>query len=155
RYPEREIVSVPAERVWYEPVKPFPVAEENVSKAAAASREPGQLDITDVLGKRVIETAHHGRVTVREDSAAGALEVMSRFALPPRWLPYLPPTMAPVATSKRPDLLEHPDEAFAAYDRIGVTDLVCEEKHMGSRAVLVVCRDEAAAADRFDAAPGE
>src|SRR5690606_16667131 len=71
------------------------------------------------------------------------------------WLPYLPPTMAPVATSKRPDLLEHPDEAFAAYDRIGVTDLVCEEKHMGSRAVLVVCRDEAAAADRFDAAPGE
>ena len=47
----------------------------------------------------MIDTAHHGRITIREDSAAGALEVMSRFALHPRWLPYLPPTMAPVATS--------------------------------------------------------
>ena len=53
------------------------------------------LDITDVLGKRVIETAHHGRITVREENAAGALEVMSRFAVDPRWLLYLPPTMAP------------------------------------------------------------
>ena len=49
-----------------------------------------------MLGKRVVETAHHGRVTIREDNAAGALEVMSRFALHPRSLPYLPPTMAPV-----------------------------------------------------------
>jgi protein phosphatase len=27
RYPEKEVVSVPAEKVWYEPVKPFPTAE--------------------------------------------------------------------------------------------------------------------------------
>jgi protein phosphatase len=133
RYPEKELVSVPAQRVWYEPVKPL--------AAAVSERAPDQLDIQDVLGKRVVETAHHGRVTIREDNAAGALEVMSRFALHPRLLPYLPPTMAPVATSRRPDLLEHPDDAFAAYDEAGVTSLVCQEKHMGSRAVVLVSRD--------------
>jgi protein phosphatase len=134
RYPEKELVSVPAERVWYEPVKPL--------AATTPVREPDQLDIGDVLGKRVVETAHHGRVTVREEDAAGALEVMSRFALHPRYLPYLPPTMAPVATSRRDDLLEHPDEAFAAYADLGVTSLLCEEKHMGSRAVVFVRDDD-------------
>ena len=48
-------------------------------------------------------------MTIREENAAAALEVMSRFATDPRWLVYLPPTMAPPATSQRPDLLEHPD----------------------------------------------
>ncbi len=139
RYPEREIVSVPAERVWYEPVKPL--------AAATRERDPdqldaGHLDIGDVLGKRVVETAHHGRVTIKDEDAAGALEVMSRWALRPQYLPYLPPTMAPVATSRREDLLEHPDEAFAAYADLGVTDLVCQEKHMGSRAVVLVRRTD-------------
>jgi protein phosphatase len=151
-YPEREVVSVPAEKVWYEPVKPFPVAAEPGSSGA---RERDQLDINDVLGKRVVETAHHGRVTVREENAAGALEVMSRFALHPRWLPYLPPTMAPVATSRRSEVLEHPDEAFASYDSSGVKHLLCEEKHMGSRATFLVCRDSSAAVALFGAAGGE
>ena len=53
------------------------------------------------MGTRVVETTHHGRVSVREENAAAALEVMSRFALDPRWLLYLPPTMSPVATSTR------------------------------------------------------
>ena len=60
---------------------------------------------------------------------------MSRFAIDPRWLLYLPPTMSPVATSTRADLLEHPDQAFDAYRADGVASVVCEEKHMGSRAV--------------------
>ncbi|GAB3410628.1 polynucleotide kinase-phosphatase [Schumannella luteola] len=145
RYPEREVVSVPAEQVWYEPVKPLapvvPVAEQ---------RAAGSLSIEDVLGKQVVETGTHGRITVREDHAAGALEVMSRWAIDPRHLMYLPPTMSPPATSKRADLLEHPDEAFAYYRSEGVTELVCEEKHMGSRAVVLLTRNPA----RFDAPAG-
>ncbi len=151
RYPEKDVVSVPAEKVWYEPVKPFPAGEP----VPADVRDHDHLDINDVLGKRVVETAHHGRVTIREENAAGALEVMSRFALHPRWLPYLPPAMAPAATSQRPGLLEHPDEAFASYDSIGVTDLICEDKHMGSRATVLVCRDASAAVGRFGATGGE
>ncbi len=150
RYPEKELVAVPAERVWYEPVKPLAV-----ESVAVATRDRDQLDIQDVLGKRVVETSHLGMISVREENAAGALEVMSRFALHPRWVPYLPPTMAPVATSKRADLLEHPAEAFTAYAASGITDLICEEKHMGSRAVVLVCRDAAVAAARFGATGGE
>ena len=110
---------------------------------------------SDVLGRRVIETSHHGRISVRDDAAAGALEVMSRFAMHPRWLAYLPPTMSPVETTAREGLLEHPDEAFAAYVQWGVGDVVCEEKHMGSRVVVLVCREPAVAARRFGADRGE
>jgi effector-binding domain-containing protein len=114
-----------------------------------ARREPEVLDIRDVTGSRVIETAYLKRIGVREDNAAAALEIMSRFAIDPRWLLYLPPTMSPVATSSQTDLLEHPEQAFDAYRAAGVSAVVCEEKHMGSRAVLLVCRSVAAAQSRF------
>jgi protein phosphatase len=107
------------------------------------------LDIGDVLGKRIVHTRHHGRITVAERNAAAAIEVMSRFAADPRWLVYLPPTMSPVATSQLPGLLEHPAEAFAAYRSAGVDAVICEEKHMGSRCVAVICDGERVAAERF------
>ncbi|MEU4120243.1 polynucleotide kinase-phosphatase [Kitasatospora sp. NPDC028055] len=148
RYPERELVSVDAEREWYAPVRPL-------LTDAPGAREGRPLDLADVAGRRVVETALHGRVAVREENAAAALEVMSRFALDPRLLAYLPPTMAPSPTSRREGYLEHPEEAFAAYRADGVRHLVCEEKHMGSRAVLLVARDAAALERRFGVAgPG-
>jgi protein phosphatase len=150
-YPERALVSVPAARVYYTPARPFPAgpAAGETGAAGAGRREPDVLDIGDVTGSRVIETAYLPRVGVREDHAAAALEVMSRFAIDPRWLLYLPPTMSPVATSPRGDLLEHPDQAFSAYRADGVTSVLCEEKHMGSRAVLLVCRSPEVAQARF------
>src|SRR5205823_10133761 len=96
------------------------------------------LDLADVTGKRVIDTTLAGRVVIREENAAAALEVMSRFAADPRWLIYLPPTMAPCEASPLPDFLEHPAEAFAYFRTEGVNRVVCEQKHMGSRAVAVV-----------------
>jgi protein phosphatase len=154
RYPERQVVSVPAAHVYYEPAKPFPANPDVASPAAAARRDPESLDIADVIGSRVIETGYQRRIGVREENAAAALEVMSRFAVDPRWLLYLPPTMSPVATSTRPDLLEHPEQAFDAYRIDGVDRVVCEEKHMGSRAVALICRDIDAARARFGA-PGD
>ncbi|WP_432949019.1 polynucleotide kinase-phosphatase [Kribbella sp. CA-253562] len=142
RYPERELVAVQAAEEYYAPAKPLHVP-------SAPAREPDVLDITDVTGRRVIETATHGRLSVRAEQAGAALEVMSRFAIDPRFLLYLPPTMSPVATSPEPGLLEHPRQAFEAYQAQGVTDLVCEEKHMGSRAVLLVTRDDDVALQRF------
>ncbi|MEW1956282.1 polynucleotide kinase-phosphatase [Kineococcus sp. NPDC059986] len=154
RYPERELVAVPARAVHHEPARPFPTAGEQATAGRATVRDPDVLDVTDVLGKRVVETADHGRVTVREENAAAALEVVSRFAVDPRWLLLLPPTTAPVPTSRRQGVLEHPDEAFAAYAADGVTDVLCEEKHMGSRALALVCRDERVARERFGAPGG-
>jgi protein phosphatase len=80
------------------------------------------LDLDDVIGKRIIPTRLRGRVTVREENAAAALEVMSRFAANPKWLIYLPPTMSPAATSAAARLLEHPAEAFAYYRSRGRAD---------------------------------
>ncbi|MGW9027541.1 polynucleotide kinase-phosphatase [Streptomyces sp. NPDC055722] len=142
RWPERELVDVPAERVWYEPARPL-------ATEAPGGQDGRPLDLADVHGRRVVETRHAGRVAVREENAAAALEVMSRFAVDPRLLPYLPPTMAPTATSNVDGYLEHPAEAFAQYAQDGVTRVVCEEKHMGSRAVALVCRDAEAARERF------
>ncbi|UGQ13835.1 polynucleotide kinase-phosphatase [Yinghuangia sp. ASG 101] len=153
RYPERDVVAVPAERVWYEPVRPL-------KAEAPGGRDGRPLDLADVLvpddpmGRRVVETATAGRVMVRGENAAAALEVMSRFATDPRRLVYLPPTMAPCATSDLPGLLEHPAEAFEQYRRDGVTTVICEEKHMGSRAVALVCRDAEAAKAAFDISDG-
>ncbi|MFF9037826.1 polynucleotide kinase-phosphatase [Streptomyces sp. NPDC014892] len=142
RWPERELVDVPAEKVWYEPARPL-------ATEAPGGHEGRPLDLADVHGRRVVETRHAGRVSVREENAAAALEVMSRFAVDPRLLPYLPPTMAPTATSHIEGYLEHPAEAFAQYKEDGVARVVCEEKHMGSRAVVLVCRDADAARARF------
>ncbi|QKW29873.1 polynucleotide kinase-phosphatase [Streptomyces seoulensis] len=142
RWPERELVDIPAERVWYEPVKPL-------RTEAPGGHDGRPLDLGDVHGRRAVETRHAGRVAVREENAAAALEVISRFAVDPRLLPYLPPTMAPTATSRVDGYLEHPEEAFAQYREDGVARVVCEEKHMGSRAVVLVCRDTDAARRRF------
>ncbi len=153
RYPERDVVAVPAEQVWYEPVRPL-------KAEAPGGRDGRPLDLADVLvpddpmGRRVVETATAGRVMVRGENAAAALEVMSRFAIDPRRLVYLPPTMAPCATSALPGLLEHPAEAFEQYRQDGVATVICEEKHMGSRALALVCRDTDAAKDAFDIADG-
>ncbi|GAA3057035.1 polynucleotide kinase-phosphatase [Streptomyces glomeratus] len=142
RWPERQLVDVPAGRVWYEPARPL-------RTEAPGGHDGRPLDLADVQGRRIVETRHGGRVSVREENAAAALEVMSRFAVDPRLLPYLPPTMAPTATSRVEGYLEHPAEAFAQYREDGVGRVVCEEKHMGSRAVALVCRDAETARSRF------
>ena len=150
RYPEKELVSVPAARVHYEPTKPLaePASVEEPS-APAETRAANLLDIDDVLGKRIVKTRLRGNITVREENAAAALEVMSRFALDPRWLVYLPPTISPCDSSRLPGMLEHPTEVFTYFRNNGVSSVICEEKHMGSRAIVVVGRDAAAIGRRF------
>ncbi|KQO63896.1 polynucleotide kinase-phosphatase [Curtobacterium sp. Leaf261] len=179
RYPEREVVQVPAERVWYEPAKPLePLRADRVAasqrtdgqsgatisgadgasatgtvpplRTAASPRPAGMLEIGDVLGKQIVETRLHGRIGIRGENAAGALEVMSRFAVDPAQLVYLPPTMSPTASSSLDGLLEHPLEAFATYRDAGVDRVIGEEKHMGSRATVLLSRDPA----RFGAPDG-
>jgi protein phosphatase len=151
RWPERELVEIPAAKMYSEPVKPLVLPPA----LSAQHANDDVLDLADVFGKRIVETRLYRNVTIREENSSAALEVMSRFAANPRWLIYLPPTMSPSETSKKPGLLEHPDEAFAYFRREGVARVVCEEKHMGSRAVVVVCRDADAAKARFGVTTGE
>jgi len=145
RYPEGETVQVPAKQQYYEPAKPLDHDTQ---------MQGDMLNIRDVLGKRIISTRLYRNITVQEENSAAALEIMSRFAVDPHWLIYLPPTMSPCETSKLEDYLEHPLEAFEYYRSRGVKQVVCEQKHMGSRAVLVLCRDEATAKERFGVLDG-
>ncbi|HEY7235700.1 MAG TPA: polynucleotide kinase-phosphatase [Gemmatimonadaceae bacterium] len=150
RYPEEELVSVAARRVYAEPSRPFAPSDTAAGAALTAQqRLDDVLDIADVTGKRIVNTRLHHNVTIREENGIAALEVMSRFAANPKWLIYLPPTMSPCETSREGGFLEHPKQAFDYFRHNGVPKVVCEEKHMGSRAVVVLCRDEDAARRRF------
>ena len=145
RYPEKEIVQVEAKQVYYAPAKPFlnmPVENDDI------------LNIDDVLGQRYLTTRLRHGIKIGAENAAAALEIMSRFAADPHWLIYLPPTMSPCETSKLPDYLEYPAEAFDYYKTHGVGKVVCEQKHMGSRAVIVLCKNSEAAAQRFKVCDG-
>lgn len=149
RYPERKLVSVHARATYAEPAKPFLPTEAPAPALTAQQQQDDLLDMEDVLGARSITTGLQRHITIRPENAAAALEAMSRFAVNPKWLIYLPPTMSPSETSREPGLLEHPAEAFTYFRNEGLPQVVCEQKHMGSRAVVVVCRDEAAAIRRF------
>jgi protein phosphatase len=155
RYPEKEFVSVPAACTYCEPARPFLAEEQQAPKLTAQQAHDDVLDADDVLGKRIVSTRLRGNVTIREAHATAALEVMSRFAANPKWLIYLPPTMSPCETSSEPGLLEHPAEAFSYFRSQGAPQVICEEKHMGSRAVVIVCQDEQAARERFGVAEGD
>lgn len=146
RYPEKELVSIPAARVYCEPMKPL---VQNTATRTSQQELDDVLYIEDVLGKRIINTRLKSNITIREENAIAALEVISRFATNPKWLIYLPPTMSPVETSQLPGFLEHPAQAFTHYQNQEITQVVCEEKHMGSRVVVIICRDIAAAEKRF------
>jgi protein phosphatase len=146
RYPERELVTVHSKATYAEPVRRItPVTDHTKTQEA----DDNLLDVGLINGKNIIETGFQSKVIIREENAVAALEVMSRFAQDPRWLIYLPPTMSPPETSKHPDYLEHPDEVFNYYSKHGITNLICEEKHMGSRAIAIVLKEPSVAKDRF------
>lgn len=145
RYPEKTFVSIPAKEVYYAPVKPL---------QSEAAEIGDTLELHDVCGKMHIQTKLMPAIDIREEHTAAALEVMSRFAADPHWLIYLPPTMSPCETSKMEDYLEYPTEAFEYYRRNGIKRVVCEKKHMGSRCVIVLCRNAEAAQKRFGVTDG-
>ena len=145
RYPERECVSVKALRQYYEPAKPL---------SEKLHESDDMLTLGDIGGKLYLQTRLMPSINIHENNSAAALEIMSRFACDPHWLIYLPPTMSPCKTSGLEGFLEHPLEAFEYYRSHGVKNVVCEKKHMGSRAVIVLCRTAQTAAKRFRVTDG-
>jgi protein phosphatase len=140
RYPEKEVVQVNARQEYCVPVRPLhdkPIENDDL------------LSVDDVLGQKFLTTRLRHSIKINAENSAAALEIMSRFAADPHWLIYLPPTMSPCETSKVPEYLEYPTEAFDYYRTRGVDKVVCEQKHMGSRAVIVVCESADIAAKRF------
>jgi protein phosphatase len=167
RWPERELLSEPArqahahnDRPPRDMTAPWGGAKPEAQEAGEVQApevvrggleaDPWGLDLSQVTGRRTLETRLIERVVLPEGQTAAALETVSRFAEDPRWLIYVPPTMSPCETAPAgSDALEHPREAFAYYAKQGVEEVVCQEKHMGSRAVVVLCKDAQVAERRF------
>lgn len=172
RWPEREILSVPAAREYAPPLRPFregaagegeagdgaageDAAGEGAAAGPARPERDDMLYFDDFACKQRIVTRTGSSITIPQENALAALEIISRFGIDPRWLIHLPPTMAaPPAASDGP-YLEHPDQALAWYARHGGGPVIVEEKHMGSRALIVVARDAACAAKRFGVRDGK
>jgi protein phosphatase len=159
RYPERELISVKSLKTYYEPTRPTLAPEKSDLRS--------MLKIGDVVIKKLrIHTELKGNIQFEKENAQAALEVMSRYSLDPRWLIYLPPTMAPTDVSLLwgdsvgtvydgvddkafTKYLEYPTEAFHYYKKNGIKSVVLEEKHMGSRAVFIICKDKTVPKKRF------
>lgn len=147
RWPERDFVSISAAATYAESKRPLQTPPED--RRSLQHEHDDILDLDDVSGKRLIETRLMRNITVRSENATAALEIMSRFVADPRWLIYLPPTMSPCETSDEGPYLEYPREAFEYFRAAGIEQVVCEEKHMGSRAVVIVCRSPQVPQSRF------
>ena len=147
RWPERELIDVPSAQQYAIPAKPL----DHISSSPGSAQHLADtdLDLAGVTGKQHVQTQLLGKVTIPAENAAAALEVVSRFAVDPRWMIHLPPTMSPCATSTLDDYLEHPEDAFNYFRKQGVPTVVCQEKHMGSRAIIVLARSPRAARERF------
>lgn len=142
RWPERELVAVPALRAWSASARgllpPRAVAPRPVWHPAPPLPEP----------EATVARLRARAASLAAGTAAGDRAGRERRA----WGPYvvhLPPTMSSCDPGRAGRPLEHPLDAMAHYARQGLRALVCEEKHTGVRVVAVVCRDAAAARWRF------
>ncbi|MGM9949122.1 MAG: polynucleotide kinase-phosphatase [Lysinibacillus sp.] len=135
RYPEENFVAVDAQHNYTGDV-------DNPLTAAKDKRFAPPLAAHYVNGFTV-HTATGEEVTIPKEKALAAMDTFSHYTLPPEQVLYIPPTMSPTPqTSASADYLEHPAEAFAYYRKHGVTQMIAEKKHMGSRAVIFIAKDE-------------
>ncbi len=137
RYPEQSFVSVEAKQDYAaDPDSPL----IRLRKRRFAAPDLGQF----IQGYSVL-TDSYGEIGVRAEFVKAAIDTTSHYTVPLEELVYIPPTMAPPHVSALPDYLEHPAEAVAYYRSRHVKRLVAEKKHMGSRAIVLLFRNEQAA----------
>jgi len=151
RWPEKELLDVAARQEYSKPARPI----SSVRGFSAQQDHDQLLYFDDFIEKQRIECRIGRAVTIPEENALAALEIMSRFGVDPRWLIYLPPTMAACPTSPDGPYLEHPAQAIEHYKSRGQSKIVAEEKHMGSRALIVVTKNAEAAKNRFGVDDGK
>lgn len=130
-----------------------PAGSPEEGNRSAAGDDTG-VSLEDVAGEQTIHTRRGASVLVRTEETAAALEVMSRFAVDPRWLIHLPST-TPDAPMPEGEAAEQPAAALAFYRDRSVERVALEELHAGTRVVAVVCRDALAARRAFGVAEGE
>lgn len=80
RWPEKELVSVPAKNTYADPVRPFmPVAAASLN---AQQANDDLLNIEDVRGNRLVTTRLHRNVTIREEMVGRRCDANGPAGLP-------------------------------------------------------------------------
>lgn len=110
------------------------------------------IHLDALAGDRTIHTLAAGEVFIPGAQAAAALEMMSSFAVDPRWIIHLPAS-TPVAPASAPG--DGVRAALAYCRATGVTRMDAQRLRSGTRVVLIVCRDADVARRRFRVAEGE
>ena len=150
RWPEQELVSVPARRTYCRAGASVPAGRSRAPALTAQQAHDDLLDIDDVRGKRIDRhaAASHrhdprgerdrgarGHEPVRRESEVADLSAADDVA---------------VGDERRPtDCSSIRPRRSPTSARNGVPRSCVEEKHMGSRAVVIVCRDDDVARERF------
>lgn len=138
RYPEEEFVFVKADRD-YSGMPDNPLLEWEKNRF-------NPPNIGKFINGYSVMTEELGEVKVYEDIVKPAIDTVSHLTVPIEQLVYIPPTMSPTpAPSSLENFLEHPKEAIEYYRSHGITRLVAEKKHMGSRGILYLFKDEESA----------
>lgn len=148
RYPERSVVSVPAAKAYAPAEWPEATVQETKAKSEL---DRWELPVSLLNGEFLVQTAAGYSFSVTNTQFAATVELLQMETVSPRWLIYLPPSMSPPQPATEPGHLEHPHEAFSYYEKKGQTHVVVQEKCAGRRAVVVICRDAAAARKHFGA----
>ena len=135
RYPEQSLVAVDALRNY--------VGNEGNPLIEAKSKRFASPKATHFVNGFTVHTEQGEAITIPKEKALAAMDTFSHYTLPLEQVLYIPPTMSPTPqTSALADYLEHPTEAFNYYKKNGVTKMIAEKKHMGSRAVIFIAKDE-------------
>jgi len=67
----------------------------------------------------------------------GSSEFVNQKMMNPVDIPWIGTTIAPCSADPSLSIIEHPSDAFSYYKERGITELSCEIKMMGSRAIIV------------------
>lgn len=140
RYPEKTFVSVKAQKDY---------AADPDSFLQKWKRERfSPPNIQSLLTGYSVSTEDYGEIRIQEEYVKSSIEEISHYTIPIEELVYIPPTMSPTTEpSSFEDYLEHPKQAYEYYRQQGVTTMVVEKKHMGSRAILLLFKDVEVAVD--------
>lgn len=139
RYPEREFMSIKA-KGDYSGAADNPLAEWEKNRL-------NPPNIGKFINGYSVLTDSLGEVKIPQELVKPAIDAVSHYTIPIEQLVYIPPTMSPTPKpSGLPEYLEHPKEAIDYYRSNGITTLIAEKKHMGSRGILFLFKDKVAAA---------
>ncbi|MFY3791119.1 polynucleotide kinase-phosphatase [Ureibacillus sp. MALMAid1270] len=135
RYPEKEFVAIQA-TTDYSEGKSNPLLE-------LKKKRLDPPNIAQFIDGFTVTTDVFGEVRIPKEHAIPAIDTVSHFTVPLEELVYIPPTMSPTPSpSSLENYLEHPKEAIDYYKSMGIHRMVAEKKHMGSRGILLLFKDQ-------------